>query len=89
MPKGVNLFDGMEKFVIVLDGGLVGGIILPSGYQAGSRQDQGTTLENISTARIANTPLWSAEALSKEPEAIVAVHLAYLQAGAQIIETAT
>ncbi|XP_006461063.1 hypothetical protein AGABI2DRAFT_185360 [Agaricus bisporus var. bisporus H97] len=71
MSKRADLFNGMEKSVIILDGGL------------------GTTLESISKTQIANTPLWSAEALSKDPEAIVAAHLAYLQAGAQIIETST
>jgi homocysteine S-methyltransferase len=88
-PKRVNLFNGMEKSVVILDGGLVRGVVLSSGCLAGSRQGQGTTLESISKTQIANTPLWSAEALSKEPEAVVGVHLTYLQAGAQIIETST
>jgi len=50
---------------------------------------QGSTLEKICKTPIVATPLWSAEALDKEPEAIVAAHLAFLRAGAKIIETST
>src|ERR1700749_4124312 len=36
-----------------------------------------------------NGPLWSAHALEDAPEKIVAVHRAYIEAGADIIETAS
>ncbi|KAF5355045.1 hypothetical protein D9756_005248 [Leucocoprinus leucothites] len=49
----------------------------------------GSTLEETCKIEVASTPLWSAGALGKEPEAIVAAHLAFLRAGAEIIETST
>ena len=36
-----------------------------------------------------NGPLWSAHVLEESPEKIVAVHRAYIEAGADIIETAS
>ena len=36
-----------------------------------------------------NGPLWSARALEEAPDQIVAVHCAYIDAGAQIVETAS
>ncbi|KAJ3563307.1 hypothetical protein NP233_g9018 [Leucocoprinus birnbaumii] len=66
-----DIFHGLKKPVLIMDGGL------------------GTTLEETCRTQIAATTLWSAEALKKEPEAIVAAHLAFLRAGAEIIETST
>lgn len=84
-----SLFDGMERRLVILDGGLVRDRLPPIYIQRSHNLWQGTTLETTCKIRIADTPLWSAEALSKEPEAIVAAHLAFLRAGAQIIETST
>ncbi|KXN90632.1 Homocysteine S-methyltransferase 4 [Leucoagaricus sp. SymC.cos] len=66
-----ELFRGMRKPILIMDGGL------------------GTSLEETCKTQITGTPLWSAEAITKEPEAIVAVHLAFLRAGAEVIETST
>ena len=41
---------------------------------------------NIAGARI-DGPLWSAHVLEDEPEKLVAVHRAYIEAGAQCIAT--
>ncbi|KAF7293956.1 Hcy-binding domain-containing protein [Mycena kentingensis (nom. inval.)] len=49
----------------------------------------GTTLETAFGLDISNTPLWSAKAAIEHPDTIIAAHLAFLHAGAQIILTST
>lgn len=48
----------------------------------------GTALELMGLT-IEDSPLWSASAIEKAPEAIVKAHLDYLEAGADIIITNT
>ncbi|KAH8116603.1 Homocysteine S-methyltransferase [Phellopilus nigrolimitatus] len=48
----------------------------------------GTTLEN-DFGKDLSTPLWSASLVNTEPEAAVKVHLAFLDAGADLIMTST
>ncbi|KAH9940386.1 Homocysteine S-methyltransferase [Epithele typhae] len=48
----------------------------------------GTTLEDVFHRNI-STPLWSAKPVDEEPEVIIAVHLAFLDAGADIVLTST
>ncbi|EPQ57135.1 Homocysteine S-methyltransferase [Gloeophyllum trabeum ATCC 11539] len=49
----------------------------------------GTTLEDVFHKDISHTPLWSAKPIDGDPEAIIAVHLAFLRAGARVILTST
>ncbi|KAH7925613.1 Homocysteine S-methyltransferase [Leucogyrophana mollusca] len=49
----------------------------------------GTTLEDIFHVDLKNTPLWSGRAIADEPETLVKVHLAFLQAGARTLLTST
>ncbi len=51
--------------------------------------DGGLATELESQGYQLNTKLWSAELLLKNPQAIYDSHMAYLQAGAQIITTAS
>ncbi|CCM06103.1 uncharacterized protein FIBRA_08351 [Fibroporia radiculosa] len=48
----------------------------------------GTTLEDTFQRDI-STPLWSAKPIEDDPEVVIAAHLAFLHAGAQVILTAT
>ncbi|TFK25732.1 Homocysteine S-methyltransferase [Coprinopsis marcescibilis] len=49
----------------------------------------GTTLEDILGDEVAQSPLWSTQAVINYPTKIVDAHLSFLDAGARIIETAT
>ncbi|KAG9220358.1 hypothetical protein CCMSSC00406_0006623 [Pleurotus cornucopiae] len=49
----------------------------------------GTTLETFYSKSISNTPLWSANVIMEDPEAVINAHLAFLRAGAKVILTAT
>jgi len=46
-------------------------------------------LNKRTTFDVHKEPLWTAKAIYEDPEAIVATHLAYIEAGADIIETST
>ncbi|RDX55226.1 Homocysteine S-methyltransferase [Lentinus brumalis] len=48
----------------------------------------GTTLEDVFHKDI-STPLWSAKPIEDDPEVIIAAHLAFLRAGADVILTST
>ncbi|KAI0708944.1 Homocysteine S-methyltransferase [Cerioporus squamosus] len=48
----------------------------------------GTTLEDVFHRDI-STPLWSAKPIDDDPEVIIAAHLAFLRAGADVILTST
>jgi S-methylmethionine-dependent homocysteine/selenocysteine methylase len=50
---------------------------------------QGTTLEDVLGVNISDSPLWSAKYIKEDPEVIIKAHLAFLEAGASIIQTAT
>ena len=52
------------------------------------RKAQGTTLEDVFHKDI-STPLWSAKPIEYDPEVMIAAHLAFLRAGANIILTST
>ena len=49
---------------------------------------QGTTLEDLFHKDISHA-LWSAKPIDEDPEVIIAAHLAFLRAGANVILTAT
>lgn len=49
----------------------------------------GTTLENLGHDDISKSPLWSASVIEKDPQTIVKAHLAFLDAGADVIITNT
>jgi homocysteine S-methyltransferase len=53
-------------------------------------QHKGTTLEDrLNLDYISSSPLWSARAVIEDSESVVNAHLAFLRAGAQIIQTST
>lgn len=49
----------------------------------------GTVLEADLGPGLSQSPLWSTHAVKEHPEAVLNTHLAYIRAGAKIIETAT
>ncbi|KAF8906570.1 Homocysteine S-methyltransferase [Gymnopilus junonius] len=49
----------------------------------------GTTLEDVLTLNISQSPLWSTQPVVSNGEAIVQAHLLFLRAGARIISTST
>ncbi|KAL0957082.1 hypothetical protein HGRIS_003178 [Hohenbuehelia grisea] len=49
----------------------------------------GTTLETYYSKAISNTPLWSANVITEDPEAVIKAHIAFLEAGAKVLMTAT
>jgi homocysteine S-methyltransferase len=51
--------------------------------------NKGTTLEDVLNVHISDTPLWSAKLLVEDPEVLIKAHLAFLEAGATVIQTAT
>ncbi len=72
-----------------MDGGLVRCVFLLLCNMSADNNIQGTVLEGKLGPSISNSPLWSAHAISNDPEALVQTHLAFLEAGARLISTST
>ncbi len=92
VPALDSTMSTAEKFqpfpMLVLDGGLVCNpvyLLCPSLLR---RITKGTTLEDVFHKDI-STPLWSAKPIEDDPEVIIAAHLAFLRAGADVILTST
>lgn len=62
---------------------------LPLAIMTATQPMKGTVLENELGSSVGHSPLWSTQAVIDHPGAVVNAHLAYIRAGAKVIETAT